>query len=121
MSIVLLESIFLALGGGVLGWVAGHVMIGLASGEIEARTGVSIGIAQLAPGPNLDEYANLDGMIATINKVRELVGWPPIQHVNISTELMLIPSLILLAVIVGFLPAMSAYQTDVARAMSAAP
>ena len=121
MSIVLLESIFLALGGGVLGWVAGHVMIGLASGEIEARTGVSIGIAQLTPGPNLDEYANLDGLIATINKVRESVGWAPIQHVNISTELMLIPSLILLAVIVGFLPAMSAYQTDVARAMSAAP
>ncbi len=38
---------------------------------------------------------------------------------GISSEFLLIPGLILLAIIVGFLPAISAYRTDVARALSA--
>ncbi len=36
-------------------------------------------------------------------------------------ELILIPGLIVLASLVGFLPALSAYRTDVARALTATP
>jgi putative ABC transport system permease protein len=36
-------------------------------------------------------------------------------------ELVLIPGLIVLASLVGYLPAMTAYRTDVARALTATP
>ncbi|MDA7980348.1 MAG: ABC transporter permease [Pirellulales bacterium] len=86
MLIVLVESILLALGGGLLGWTAGHLLVGAASPWIEANTGVSIGIFDFAP-----------------------------------SEVLLIPSLIILAVLVGFLPARSAYKTDVGDALSSSP
>ena len=38
-----------------------------------------------------------------------------------GTELMLIPGLVVLASVVGYLPAVAAYRTDVARSLSAAP
>jgi putative ABC transport system permease protein len=80
MSIILLESVFLSLGGGLAGWLLAHTLNWLASPLIEAQTGVSIQFwdMQLA-------------------------------------EALLIPALILLAVICGFLPALSAYRTDVAK------
>ena len=86
MTIILLESILLSLGGGIAGFLLGHGLIGLASPWIVAQTGVSIGLFQFA-----------------------------------LPELFLIPGLIVLASFVGFLPAASAYGTDVAKALSAAP
>ena len=38
----------------------------------------------------------------------------------LSPEIVLIPALLLLAAVVGFLPALVAYRTDVAQALSAA-
>lgn len=105
MMVVLMESIILALGGGLLGWVAGHSLIGLAAPAIEEQTGVTIGLFDLAPPVNLLASASED----------------PIIDLGISSELLLVPFLILLAVIVGFLPAMSAYRTDVAKTLSASP
>jgi putative ABC transport system permease protein len=87
MLIVLVESILLALGGGLCGWVLGHLLIGLLSPWIAGATSVSVGYFKFAP-----QY-----------------------------ELILIPALIGLASLVGFLPALSAYRTDVARALTAAP
>ena len=86
MTIILLESILLSLGGGLAGFLLGHGLIGLASPWIVAQTGVSIGLFQFA-----------------------------------LPELFLIPGLVVLASFVGFLPAASAYGTDVAKALSAAP
>ncbi len=86
MTIILLESILLSLGGGVVGFLLGHGLIGLASPWIVAQTGVSIGLFEF------DWY-----------------------------ELVLVPGLVLLASAVGFVPAMSAYGTDVAKALSSAP
>ena len=83
MAIVLVESILLALGGGLLGVLLAHGMIGLASPYVEARTGVTLGLFQFDP-----------------------------------QELILIPALMVLAAIVGFLPAVSAYRTDVAKALA---
>ena len=86
MTIILLESILLSLGGGVVGFLLGHGLIGLASPWIVAQTGVSIGLFEF--------------------------DW---------RELVLVPALVLLASVVGFLPAMSAYGTDVSKALSTAP
>ncbi len=102
LSIVLIESIMLALGGGALGWIMGHGLNWLASPIIEGRTGVSVGFFDFAP--KIDLYHLLGG-----------VG--DIQWLSVSSELLLIPSLLVLAVIVGFLPALAAYRTDVAGSL----
>lgn len=86
MGIILLESVMLSLGGGLVGWIAGHGIVAGLSGVIEERTGVLIRFYDLTP-----------------------------------PELLLIPGLSVLAVLVGFLPALSAYRTDVAEALSASP
>jgi putative ABC transport system permease protein len=86
MSIVLLESILLSLGGGAFGWLLGRGLIAALSPTIAAQTGVAIGLAPLLPA-----------------------------------ELLLIPGLVILAAAVGYLPAMTAYRTDVARALAASP
>jgi putative ABC transport system permease protein len=87
MVVVLLESILLALGGGLLGWVAGHLLVGAAAPMITEYTGVAVGFLQFAP----------------------------------ISELILIPGLVLLASLVGFLPALAAYRTDVGKALTATP
>jgi putative ABC transport system permease protein len=105
MAVVLLEAVILSLGGGLLGWLTGHSLIALASPLIEAETGVTIGLFDLAPAVNLLAYLTED----------------PIINLEFSAEWILVPGLILLAVAVGFLPAVAAYRTDVADALSANP
>jgi putative ABC transport system permease protein len=96
MSIVLLEAILLAVLGGVVGVILGHTTIGAFAPVIADNTGVMIHFLELAPATGFG-------------------GW------LISPELVLIPALILLAVLVGFLPAVVAYRTDVSRALSHSP
>jgi putative ABC transport system permease protein len=100
MSVVLLESILLSINGGFAGWIAGHMLNWLASGQIEQRTGVAIGFFHLAPPLQNVEFLGLEPIIG-----------------RLSPELMLVPALVLLAVIVGFLPALAAYRTDVAESL----
>jgi putative ABC transport system permease protein len=104
MTVVLLESLMISLIGGVLGWFAGHALIGLASGKIEEESGVVVSAFDLAP--KMPELSYLLGEALTP---------------NISVEIWLIPILIALAIIVGFLPAVSAYRTDVAEALQSTP
>jgi putative ABC transport system permease protein len=82
MTIVLLESIFIALAGGLIGWAVAHFGAWGASGLIEEWTGVRVGLLDF-----------------------------------VTAEVILIPALLLLAVIVGFLPALTAYRTDVAKSL----
>lgn len=86
MLMMFVETILLALLGGLVGWVAGHLLVGLAGPWLTPRTGISFNPWLFSP-------------------------W----------EAILIPGLILLAGIVGYLPAMSAYRTDVAKALTASP
>jgi len=86
LAIVLLESILLAAGGGLIGMVLGHAMLGVLGPWVSANTGVSLGFFQFA-----------------------------------GDELVLIPGLVVLATLAGLLPAVSAYRTDVAKALAAAP
>ena len=100
MTVILLESVLLSVAGGIAGWTGGHALNTVAGGEIEARTGVSVGFLSFAP-----PLKDLD-----------LWGLGPIIGL-VSPELWLIPALILLAIIVGFLPALAAYRTDVAKSL----
>jgi len=87
LSIVLLESILLSLGGGLLGWLVGHFGLYLAGPTITAHTGIPVPLLQFAA----------------------------------LYELILVIGLIVLATLVGFLPAVTAYRTDVAKALTATP
>jgi len=81
--IILLESILLSLGGGLIGMVIGHALI-----------------ASL--GPTITEAVKI-----VVNPLQ--FQW---------TELVLVPGLILLASVVGYLPAVIAYRTDVAQSLA---
>ncbi len=83
MTIILVESILIALLGGALGVVLGHGIIGLASPYVVERTGVSLSLFEF--------------------------DWQ---------ELVLIPGLVVLASLVGLLPALAAYRTDVAKSLA---
>ena len=120
MAVVLFEAIMLSLGGGLIGFLAGHSLIGMAGPTIEAKTGVAIGFLDF-PSVKVDEYVDVSGLINAINALRRGVGMEPMQGLAVPTELWLIPGLVLLAVLVGLLPAMAAYRTDVSRALSANP
>ena len=78
-AIILAESSVLCVGGGVLGWMAGHTVAVVASPWISAWTGLLLN------------------------------PW----YVN-PYEFVLFPILLVLGVLVGFLPAMTAYRTNVA-------
>lgn len=86
MLVILLESIMLALGGGALGVLLGHGLIGALSPTIAEQTGVIVA---------------------------------PWQFKLI--ELVLIPGLIVLATLAGYVPALVAYRTDVAKSLVATP
>jgi putative ABC transport system permease protein len=83
MGIILVESILLSLGGGLLGMLLGHGIIGVASPYVLERTGIALGLFEF--------------------------DWQ---------ELVLIPGLVVLASLVGFLPALAAYRTDVAKSLA---
>ncbi|MBI2480362.1 MAG: ABC transporter permease [Planctomycetia bacterium] len=102
MTVILFESILLSVGGGMIGWIGAHSLLSLpiVSNAVEQRTGVPIGFTSFAP-----PIENL-----------ELFGLGPIIG-SVPPELLLIPALLLLAVSVGFLPAMAAYRTDVAKSL----
>lgn len=103
MAVILFESILLSVGGGMIGWVGAHSLMSLpvVSNAVEQRTGVSVGFTSFAPP--IENSLELFGLGAIIGAV------PP--------ELLLIPALLLLAITVGFLPAMAAYRTDVAKSL----
>ena len=105
MTIMLCESVLIALAACALGWLLGHGLNAVLGPAIEAQTGVRIGFFDLAPPMPL---AWLPG------------AWmlpAGIANLSVSPELLLIPGLVLLAIAVGIYPAISAYRTDVAAAL----
>ncbi len=106
MTIMLLESILLAVAGGLAGWVAGHLLNGALSPIIEANSGVKISMFQFAPAELL--FAN---------ELWNSFLPESIVQFRMSPEILIIPGLILLAVLVGTYPAISAYRTDVAKSL----
>ena len=117
MTVVLLEAIMLSLGGGILGWVGAHTAIFAASGAIESRFGVVMGPLDFAPPPKMLLESD------SVTKIESLTGelGTRILRVLLSPEFLLTPTIIILAILVGFLPAVTAYKTDVAKSLSANP
>ncbi len=84
MTIILVESILLSLGGGAMGIVFGHGLIACLSPTIADQ----------------------------LNVIVSPLDFQPI-------ELALVPGLLVLATLVGYLPATYAYKTDVAKSLTA--
>lgn len=106
MRIVLWEAVLLSVAGGILGWAAGHGLNWAIGPLIENQTGVALGFWKMAPAVPI--FANLPYS-------SHLPGW--LLQFQMSPELLLIPGLVLLAILVGIYPAISAYRADVSRAL----
>ena len=100
------NKIILSLAGGALGWLLGHAVNGLMGPVIEDRTGVRVRFWDLAPPIDLLDLLG----------VKARIGW--LEELPISIEILLIPALIVLAIVVGFLPSLAAYRTDVAKTLA---
>ena len=106
MTIILLEAILLALAGGLLGWVGGHTLNVIASPYFEAKTGVPIRFFDFAPAVPVGSW--LGGLSGLPNWMLDL---------KMSPEFLVIPGLIILAILVGIYPAITAYRTDVSKSL----
>jgi putative ABC transport system permease protein len=109
MAIILLEATLLSLGGCIIGWGLGHLACYLASPSIEQHSGFYVG-ANLWGHPFVHPLEYLSPDLAARNE-----SWN--QAFKFPTELLIVPSLVLLAIVVGLWPAMTAYRTDVARSL----
>ncbi len=107
-QIMLAESILLSLGGGLLGWIAGHALNAAISPLVEAKAGVRIRFLDFAPPAPLGEFLQM----GNFNILPSFL-----QYWTISPEFLLIPGMIFLAILVGVYPAISAYRTDVAESL----
>lgn len=113
MSVMLVESMLLASAGGLLGWVAGHFLNVMISPYVESRTGVGLSFFDFAP--SVPVFAWFNATISDLWGGSLLPDW--LLEFTLSPEILLIPGLVLLSVIVGIYPAISAYRTDVAQAL----
>lgn len=103
MAIVMLESLLLALAGGVCGFLLGHALIAASGPFLLGQTGVEVGFLQF---PTIEI------------PLRELTFQQLTGSLVVPIELVILPGLVLLAGIVGYFPAVAAYRTDVSRALS---
>ncbi len=109
MLIMLTEAIMLALAGGLIGWLGGRALNVALSPIVERQTGVPVRFWDFAPAEPV--FAVLSPLLGNSDFASRLVKF------QMSPELLLIPGLIILAVLVGVYPAISAYRTDVAKSL----
>lgn len=93
MGVILAESMLLSLLGGFAGWIGAHLAVGFAAPLIQELAGVHINPLSFAPA----------------------ISIPYLPGVELSPELLLVPGLMLLSIIVGLVPAIAAYRTDVSE------
>jgi putative ABC transport system permease protein len=53
LAVVLIEAVLLAVGGGLAGWLLGHLLVGAISPLITTNAGVSASVLSAAPGAEL--------------------------------------------------------------------
>jgi putative ABC transport system permease protein len=106
MVIMLLESVLLALSGGLLGWIGGHALNAALGPYVESQTGVPLGFWHFAPKTPVFQHLFGNSNLP-----------PALLQFAVSPEVLLIPGLILLAIAVGIYPAVSAYRADIAKSL----
>jgi putative ABC transport system permease protein len=109
MMIMLTEAVMLAMAGGMLGWLGGRTLNVALSPIVERQTGVPVSFWDFAPAEPV--FAVLSPVLGSSDFAAKIVKF------QMSPELLLIPGLIILAVLVGVYPAISAYRTDVAKSL----
>jgi putative ABC transport system permease protein len=107
MGIVLIESILLAFGGGLLGFVVGHGLIYAMAPFVEEQTGVLLGFWHWEP--TIADFLSILG--------DSFVGNDSPYWMRAPAETILVPLLLVIATVVGLIPAFSAYRTDVAKSL----
>jgi putative ABC transport system permease protein len=105
MGIMLCESILMAFIAGMLGWIGGHALTAALSPLIEDNTNVSVGFFDFAPKIPMAHFWG--GQF--------LPEW--LSSVAVSPEFLVVPGMMLLAIVVGIYPAISAYRTDVSKSL----
>lgn len=93
MGVILSETTIISVGGAFFGWVAAHLVNGAISPWVRQYTGVTINPLTFAPSVVIQKDLGI----------------------QLSTELLLVPVMILFALIVGIIPAITAYRTDVSE------
>lgn len=92
--IILVEATMLGLFGLVLGWFSGHGLIALSAGIVDQYAGVQVGFFDFAS---------------------PIVEYLPFIESKLSAEFFLLPAILILTMMVGVIPAISAYRTDVSQ------
>ena len=105
-QIILYEAMLLSLGGCLLGWFLGHVGCYIASPYISRQTNVEIGFHWFG-----EPYFH------PLDLIPQLQNTTTSEGVFFPAEWLIVPSLLILSVLVGLWPAMTAYRTDVARSL----
>lgn len=105
MGIMLCESVMMAFIAGMLGWIGGHTLTAMLSPLIEDNTNVSVGFFDFAPKIPLAHFWG--GQF--------LPEW--LSAISVSPEFLVVPGMMLLAIVVGIYPAISAYKTDVSKSL----
>jgi putative ABC transport system permease protein len=131
LALILIETTYIALAGGAVGWVAGHAINAAASPIVERRVGVEIGFFDLAPpvkafGFVEESLQSLDGLLSGTGESNPAIAFL-IEQVSVAEdddfsiypELALIPGLLILAILTGIIPAIAAYRVDVSRILNA--
>ena len=105
MGIMLCESILMAFIAGMLGWIGGHALTAALSPLIEDNTNVSVGFFDFAPKIPMAHFWG----------GQYLPEW--LSSIAVSPEFLVVPGMMLLAIVVGIYPAISAYKTDVSKSL----
>jgi len=93
MGVILSETTIISVGGAFFGWIAAHLINGGISPWVRQYTGVTINPLTFAPSVVISHDLGI----------------------QLSTELLLVPIIIIFALVVGIIPAITAYRTDVSE------
>lgn len=100
--VILYEAMLLSLGGCLIGWLLGHTACLIASPTIEQQTGFAIGFHGFG-----------EPFFYPLEKIAPSLA----SKVYFPVEWLIVPALVLLSMVVGIWPALSAYRTDVAQSL----
>ena len=106
-SVIVAESILLCAGGALAGLLLGHGFVFAAGPIVEARSDILIDPWYFEPL----ELVRLRSLIVNGQ-------WTSILNLPTAMEVLILPALLVLAIVVGLVPGLTAYRADVAKGLS---